>query len=1196
MNKKILGLDIGVSSVGIAVVEENNDQKEIKELAVRIVPEDPDFHGKFYSGNTASKNLARTEKRGSRRNNQRFKIRRDKLYAVLKENKMFPNEKLFDLGARELYGLRAKAVGEVISLEELGRVLILLNQRRGFLSNRKSNTKEENSTEYKKQITLLEESLGNKTIGEKLYEELSEVDNPYEVLLRERTYLRASYIEEFDRIWECQKQFYNTVLTGGSNEDENQGTLYDTIRNRIIFYQRPLKSQKGLVSDCPFEKYHKAVTKSSPYFEIFRIWQKLNDLSWKLSIGEKLTPSEEQKQILFEKLFYGKDLNSSYKLTVSKIKGVLGYGKNDKIYLSHTELDGSRTYSMLKNALQKAGVENPEQYLFFNLDKNDEKGGLFELWHITYSLPTNKEVVNTLQNRFHFSKEQAEYIANEVGYPSDYGNVSTKAIRKLLPHLQKGLGYSEACDVVGYDHSGYKTELKLTDKLKPVPQNSLRNPVVEQVLNQVVNMVNLAIEKHGKFDEIRVELARELRNSAKKRKEITGNNSKNKKENEKIRQRLKEEYDFKIVNGRDVKRYILWQETNKQCLYCNNNISVAEFKSGQAEIEHILPKSRSFNNSMNNYILAHKRCNSGTDGKNQMTAYDFMNSKGEDALNQYLNKVNDLYKDGKGNINKLKFENLLCKGMDIPDDFVERMKKDSQYIAKETVKILKGICKDTYTTTGQITDFLRDKWELKNVLQEAMLPVYKKIGQTEIREHKDGNGGIKSYEAIKEWSKRDDHRHHAVDALICALTDQKIIFKLNNLNKIYQDHKDGLTFKEFEQYKKDYEDGLTLKSFADLSDNWFDKPIEDLREQTKKHLDEIFVSFKKSNSKVLTKNINEPKNGKPKTVWTPRGRLHEETVMGRVKRIAEKPVKLNSRFFQLDVVANPEIKQLLKEHLKAFDNDARMAFSAGSLKKQPLLYKGKPLTAVKVYEEVCTKRVKVDENIRAPQIKKIIDNKVKSILENRILENEGNIKKAFSNLSENPLWLNEAKRIQIKSVTVADESKVEKVREGYVASGNNHHALIYKDEEGKYYDKVISFWEAVNIGMQNIEETGKPYPIINRNNDPVLGKFQFSMQINDLFVFDLKHNQNPQEGNELDFFNPENRKTISKRLFRMQRLSKSSVGQFIIDFRHHLETTVNRNEKELKGITWEKISKNDDLDRLTKIKINHLGDIVKIGE
>src|SRR5690606_35422493 len=394
---------------------------------------------------------------------------------------MFPIADLFNLSAVELYGLRAKAVSEQISLEELGRVFILLNQRRGFLSNRKSVSEDESSTEYKERIASLEKELAGRTIGQKLYSELQESENIFEVLLRERTYQRSSYIEEFDRIWEEQKKYYS-VLTGSINEDNNKGTLYDLIRNRIIYYQRPLKSQKGLISECPFERYHKATAKSSPYFELFRIWQKINDLSWKNPNGESFKPTPEQTQKLKNVLWNGENLNSKHKLTISEIKKILGYGRIDKIYLNSTEGDGSRTYAILKNALEEAEIESPERCLFLSLDANDEKGGLLELWHITYSLPTEKEVVNTLGKRFGFSEKQAEIIAKKVGYSSDYGSLSTRAIRKLLPHLEKGLGYSDACDKVGYDHSGYKTEIELQPKLKQFRKNELRNPVVEQIL------------------------------------------------------------------------------------------------------------------------------------------------------------------------------------------------------------------------------------------------------------------------------------------------------------------------------------------------------------------------------------------------------------------------------------------------------------------------------------------------------------------------------------------------------------------------------------------------------------------------------------------------------------------------------------------------------------------------------------------
>lgn len=1195
--KRILGIDVGVSSVGIAIIKDDRGKKDIEKLAVRIIPEDPDFQGKFYSGNTASKNASRTEKRSIRRNNQRFKARRDQLYTVLKENNMFPtDELLYQLNAKELYCLRAKAAIEKISLQELGRVLILLNQRRGFLSNRKSISEEETSSEFKEKLANLEQALGGKTIGQHLYEELSSSNGSIDVIIRERTYLRSSYLHEFDQIWTCQKQFHKS-LTGGMNSSNN-GTLYDEIRNRIIFYQRPLKSQKGLVSECPFEKHHKAVVKSSPYFELFRIWQKVNDLTWTMPDGEICVPSMEQKATLKNALWVGENLNKQYKLTASKIKVLLGFSSRAKIYLNFNELDGSRTYSVLKKALDKAEVKSPEQYLFFNTDQPDEKGGLFELWHITYSIPNETDVINTLAKRFPFTHEQATIIAKAVAYKADYGNLSTRAIRKLLPALEQGKGYCVACDNVGYDHSGYKTDITLQSHLTHIPQNELRNPVVEQVLNQVVNIVNQVIDNYGKVDEIRVELARELRNNAKTRKRLSQLNSRNKKANDKIRDKLLEEHGFKIVNGRDIKRYILWEETNKLCLYCHNNITGSDLLSGNAEIEHILPRSRSFSDAMSNYILAHRRCNSD---KDQRTAYDYMESKGEQALEEYIAVVNNLYADGGGKISRAKFENLMCKGEDIPDDFVERMKKDSQYIAKETVKLLKSICPDVYTTTGQVTNFLREEWQLKHLLQELGLEKYRKLGQIETKQFKDENGSIRTYESIKDWSKRDDHRHHAVDALICALTDQKIIFKLNNLNKIYQYEKEALEPEELKDMEEFLSKKLDLQEFSNQIGVSAVCPIPEIRSKAKQHLEEIFISFKKDNSKVLTRKVNKLKNGIEQETWVPRGRLHEETVMGKIQRIATQKLKISALSKlgleecqqQIQNIVSPNLRAKILTRLNKYQNP-KQAFNRKTLTTDPLEDGGNQVTEVAVYEKVGTKRVALDENISPAQIKKIVDQEVKQTIVQRLDSHNGKIKEAFRNLSENPVVHKNGK--VIRSLTVYDESKVEQVRNGYVKTGTNHHALVYLNDEGKYQDKVISTWEAVNIGLMNIEQTGKPYPIIERNNHSELGVFQFSMQKNDLFVLDLIHSENPQEEKEINYLDPKNRNIISRNLFRVQKFSKSGSGRFLADFRHHLETTIDRNDPKLKYLTWFTISKNSDLARLTKIRLNHLGDVVHIGE
>lgn len=1189
----IVGLDVGVSSVGVAIIQEENNKKEIKELAVRIVPEDPNFQGKFYTGNTASKNLPRTISRGIRRGYQRTKLRKSKLYCFLKDLNMYPDNDLVKLDELSLYKLRDDSLKRKLSLKEIGRILMHLNQRRGFLSNRKSKTGEENSSEYKLVIAELESSLAGKTVGQQLYSELSKSDNVQNINLRKRTYLRSSYIEEFDRIWNFQSHFYPDILVG-SFESKSKNNVYQKLKNEILFYQRPLKSQKGLVSNCTFEKFHKSISKSSPFFEVFRIWQKVNDLEVTFENGNKYKPTLEQKKILVNNLLSGVKLNAKFKLSANEIKKILSF-QGQNVYLNFPELDGSRTYTVIRKALKKAGFNDHEceKYLHFNLYKNDEKGGLYELWHITYSLSTDDEIINTLQKRFNLTKEQSKVFADEVSYNSDYGNLSTRAIKKILPFMEQGFGYSDACDKAGYDHSGYKTKIEITNKLQPILKNSLRNPVVEQVLNQVVNIVNQVIDKYGKIDEIRVELARELKNSAKQRKRISLSNFKNKKENDKIREVLNNEYQYKIVNGRDIQRYKLWQETDRQCLYCNREITMSDFISGLTDLEHILPKSRSFTNNMNNFILAHKKCNSN---KNQLTAYDFMSGQNNEVFGQYLEKVNELYNDGKGKINKAKFDNLICKGDDIPSDFVERMKKDSQYISKETVKLLKNICENVFTTTGQVTDFLRDKWKLKDVMQEVNYDKYKLLDLVDTKIIKDGINKTKEIKIIRDWSKRDDHRHHAVDALICALTDQRIIFRLNNLNKFYQNERSKMSKKELESNAKFLNvENFDLKTFADQIDDWSITPVENLREQTRKHLEQVFISVKKS-SKVLSKSLNIPKNSSEDQItWTPRGRLHEETIMGRIKRISDKKEKLNPKFNNPENIVDPLIKDLIVRRIEGYGG-AEEAFSFKNIKNDPIFFQNKEINEVAIYENVCVKRVLLNENFTAAQVEKIVDKKIREKIIRPRIEEKGGIKKAFSNLEKDPIWLNKQKGIQIKSLKVYEESKVEKVREGYAKTGGNHHALVYLDSKGKYNENVVSFWDAVEIGKFNISQVGKPYPIINRNNSDDLGIFQFSMQINDLFVLDLKHSFNPIEENELNFFDVKNRSIISRKLFRLQKMSKKSNGTFEVHFRHHLETTIDRNDKILRGITWEVFQSNRYLHRLEKIKINHLGTVIKVGE
>ena len=214
-------------------------------------------------------------------------------------------------------------------------------------------------------------------------------------------------------------------------------------------------------------------------------------------------------------------------------------------------------------------------------------------------------------------------------------------------------------------------------------------------------------------------------------------------------------------------------------------------------------------------------------------------------------------------------------------------------------------------------------------------------------------------------------------------------------------------------------------------------------------------------------------------------------------------------------------------------------------------------------------------------------------------EFNGNSKEAFSNLDKKPIWLNQEKGIAIKRVTISGvknanalhfkkdylrndiiDKNGNKLPTDFVNTGNNHHVAIYQDEYGNLQENVVSFYEAV-------ERVNQQLPVIDKIYKQELGwKFLFTMKQNEYFVF-------PSEGfdpKEIDLLNSKNNKLISKNLFRVQKIATKNYF-----FRHHLETTVEE-KKELKDITYKPQLGLNSIKGILKVRINHIGQIVKVGE
>lgn len=1134
------------------------------------------------------------------------------------------------------------------------------------------------------------------TIGQYLYKQLQ--DSPHNSL-KNQVFYRQDYLDEFEKIWETQKKFYPQLTE----------ELKVIIRDIIIFYQRPLKSQKSLISFCEFESKEiekiengkpikrkigsRVIPKSSHLFQEFKIWQNLGHVLIRKKTSatdkvrnEKLALNLEQKEFLFE------ELNLKGNLKATDVLKLLGLKPKDW-EINYTSIEGNRTNQQLYNAYLKIlEIEGYNEDLLKLSNKDDIDvnllktpaheiktmvSSIFEalkvntkildfdaeigddkefqkqdsqvLWHLIYSAEDDTNVFSEeekltygnhnirlkkqLCKKFGFKPEHAKILSNTV-FQDDYGSLSSKAIRKIIPYLKEN-EYSKACDLAGYRHSKHsltKEEIdnrELQSKLEVLPKNSLRNPVVEKILNQMINLVNTLIDKENekltsqgkkadfRFDEIRIELARELKRNASERAEMTIGIAQAKRNNDKIAKILQTEFKIPNPTRNDIIKYRLYEELaplGYKDLYTNEPIPREKLFSKEIDIEHILPQSKIFDDSFSNKTVVYREENRK---KGNRTAYDYIKADyGEEKLNEYLARVEMLYKaktKDKG-LSKAKYLKLLKKETEIGEGFIERDLRNSQYIARKAKEILFQITPSVLSTTGSVTARLREDWGLINIMKEINLPKYRALNLTEMEERKYGQ----KIEVIKDWTKRDDHRHHAMDALTVAFTKHNHIQYLNNLsarkNESHKDHKFIIGIEEKEMVKKTNDEGNYKKVFKE--------PIPNFRKEAKEHLESIFVSHKAKN-KVVTRNKNKIKAKKGHKTFielTPRGQLHKETVYGKYKSPKVKMQRINARFDEemISKVATKKHRELLMQRLKENDMDSKKAFAGkNALSKNPIFLDKNQTIEIPVevktvvYESDFSirKEVSPDNFKNERQIVKVLDARVRKILLNRFKEHNKDANKAFSNLDENPIWLNKEKGIKVKRVKISgvtnatplhtkkdhfgnkilDENGNE-IPTSYVSLGNNHHVAIYKDEKGKLQEKVTSFFEAVERAKQKLSIIDKTY------NQHLGWEFMFSMKQNEMFVFPNEDaGFDPQE---IDLLDPDNKKEISKNLFRVQTISIVKYGNSTIrdfKFRNHIESMLNDN-KLLNGKSYQQIKSLEPLRNIKKVRLNHLGDIVHIGE
>lgn len=1121
--KRVLGLDMGSSSIGWAVIEEHSKEllsdaessQKDKIIAVgsRIIPLSVEESSQFSTGRALTKNRDRTIKRTQRKGYDRYQLRRALLLEELSHLGMYDGATL-KCSTLELWGLRAKATTEQLSLPELGRVLCHINQKRGYRT-AKSDFGDKKLGAHVQQIVGRYRELHdlNMTIGQFMYMNLK-ADPTFRC--RDRVYPRVAYIEEYDAIMATQQNFYPDLLADD---------VIAHIRNYIIFHQRPLKSCKHLVGKCELERCDvlrgdrivncgpKVAPRSSPLFQVCKIWESINNLLIRNKVNDPLYITLEQKRAIFN------FLNTNEKLKAAQLKALLGVKSKEWQFgeAVGNGLQGNTTYCAIAKAL--GNYAHKADLLKFELRVEDgrvvntetgeltrvisadfEQQPLYRLWHALYSISDIEELQRVLKQGFGIMDSDIIEALCQIDFvKAGYSNKSSRAMRKLLPYLMEGAQYYDAKLAAGYDDTplskAQNEARELAEKLVPIQKGELRQPVVEKILNQMINLVNALMAEYGRFDEIRVELARELKQSREEREEATKSIRDNQRRNEVIAKRISEEFGLTPTRSR-IQKFRMWEESQHICMYCENPVNVTEFLLGLGvETEHIIPRSVLFDDSFSNKVCVCRACNQD---KGNKTAYDFMESRGEEDLKRYVERVNDLAE--KKIISNTKRNKLLMKGKDIPSDFIERQLRESQYIAKKAKEILHSICRNVYATSGSITDFIRHLWGWDDVLHRLNFERYRMAGLTEMVE-REVDGRKVEVERIKEWSKRMDHRHHAVDALTIACTKQGYIQRINNLNSLKEVAYSSLTNEA---------QGRGTRQRLSRLERYIQMQPHFSMAEVASAIEGIAVSFKSGKRAASVGKRYVRKGGKrvcmQQGIIIPRGALSEESVYGRIR---------NSETGKEDYV---------------------IKYKVGSISLKDVDY--------------------------------VVDRRIREILRDRLEQFGGKPEKAFAE----PLLDHQGRQIRrVRCYTGLNATAPLRYNEqgeaiAFVKPGNNHHVAIYEDEKGKLHEHIVTFWHAVERKKYGIPTiVTNPAEVWDRITEQMPEAFQeqlpksatwqfkFSMQQNEMFILGMNEGLYQEAIAQKDYA------LLSKYLYRVQKLTS---GDYV--FRHHLETTVNDESKTAK--------------------------------
>ena len=864
-----LGLDVGTNSIGWAAVRLGEDGEPIGllDMGVRIFPAGRDPQSE------ASNAVERRMARGQRRRRDRYLDRQRKLMDCLIEYGLMPSNKSERKALEDLdpYDLRARALDEALRPHELGRALFHLGQRRGFKSNRKAQGKDESEeSETLKSIGALRRRIQDskvRTLGEFLAQRLERGET---IRAREGVDLRADramYESEFDCVRKAQEPHHSL-----------SGAQWDALHD-AIFFQRDLKPVDP--GQCLLEPEEERAAKALPAFQEFRMLQEVNNLRVRVGIEPERPLDDGERERAMKRLRSGSEI----KLTDGKDNKPAKPPRDLKLPAGATfnlaaggrkSIKGDEAAVRLmrtrKSRTEPARDVFGDRWLRMPLDERNEI--------VRFLLDTAdlEEVRRKATAEWGMDDSQAEILAN-ASLPSGYGNLSEKAICKLLPHLETGLVYPKAVEAAGYpSHSDFRSGAAL-DRLpyygEVLPRDAvgadpgkdpkidgeaarygrIANPTVHIGLNQLRRVVNALIDAYGKPDDVVVELARELKMSREDKQRRNREQREGRDRNDRYREMLDSAEEE--VTADTLRKLRLWEEQEGVCPYTGRQLSFEMVVSEQTEIDHILPFSRTLDNATSNMVVCVAAANRDKGDRSPYEAF------GHSPAGYDYEAI--LANAAKLPANKRwRFDENAMERYEGERDFLDRHLNETGYLSRTARSYLAHLYDEkgegrnrVRAVPGRMTALLRRGWGLEGMLRVT----------------EDGEITGK---------QRDDHRHHAIDAFVVANTTQGLLHRFARASAA-----PGSRAEE------------RLDSVAKEATPWlgFD------RSELKPFLDKLVVSYK----------LDHGTPGGGKTT----GQLHNETAYGLIERLEDGAYRVVTRKKLSDVKRRSDLDSVRDTALRA---------------------------------------------------------------------------------------------------------------------------------------------------------------------------------------------------------------------------------------------------------------------------------------